>query len=295
MDKVIKLLLLSFCVINGSFAQDGFDKVTITTIKVSSNIYMLQGMGGNIGLSVGDDGAFLIDDQFAPLSEKILAAIRVVSDKPVRFVINTHWHFDHTGGNENFGKQGAIIVAHDNVRERLKNGAIIKAFNKTVDPAPTGALPVITFADSITFHWNGETMQVIHYAQAHSDGDAVIYFKNANIVHAGDLYFNGLYPFIDGSSGGSFPGMINSVNEILKRIDNKTKIIPGHGPLSNKKELTEYRDMLKTVYKRLSKMKRKGKSIEEVLAAKPTAEFDTKWGNGFLKPNAWLEIVYDTL
>ena len=288
-----KLFIVIICLVATSvFAQQDFSKVQIKTIPVAEGIYMLVGSGGNIGLFVGQDGAFLIDDQYAPLTDKILKAISAVTDKPVRFLVNTHWHGDHTGGNENIGKGGTIIVAHDNVRKRLSKGQFMKVFNFNVPPAPPGALPVITFADSITFHWNNETLEVLHPNPAHTDGDAVIYFKSANVVHAGDLFFNGIYPFIDAGSGGSTEGVIAGVDEVLERIDDNTKVIAGHGPLGSKTDLKAYRDMLAAVHKRLTILIKEGKNIDEIVAAKPTADYDAKWGGGFLKPDQWVRIFY---
>ena len=277
-------------------AQNDMKDVQITSTEVAEGLYMLQGRGGNIGLSVGSDGAFLIDDQFAPLTEKIKAKVAELSSgQPIRFVMNTHWHRDHTGGNENLGNDGVIIVAHDNVRERLLNGGEIEFFNAKVPPANAKALPVITFADSMTFHWNSETMKIQHVGPAHTDGDSVVYFEKANAVHMGDTYFNGFYPFIDGSNGGSVTGVVEVISDVLKNIDDNTKIIPGHGPLSNKAELTAYRDMLNAVADKISKMKAEGKTVEEVLAAKPTAEFEEKWGKGFIKAEPWVMLLYPML
>jgi len=288
-----KLFIIISCLVaTSAFAQQDFSKVQIETIPVAKGVYMLVGSGGNIGLSVGPDGAFLIDDQYAPLTDKILKAISAVTDKPVRFLVNTHWHFDHTGGNENIGKAGSIIVAHDNVRKRLAKGQFMKVFNANIPPSPPEALPVITFADSVTFHWNDETLEVVHARAAHTDGDAVIYFKNTNVVHVGDLFFNGLYPFIDAESGGSMEGVIAGVEEVLDRIDENTKVIPGHGPLGNKTDLKAYRDMLAAVHARMTKLIKAGKNIDEIVAAKPTADYDAKWGGGFLKPDQWVQIVY---
>lgn len=276
-------------------SADEYSQVSIKTTQVAPGIYMLEGSGGNIGLSVGTDGVFMIDDQFAPLTEKIKKAIADITPQQVRFLINTHWHFDHTGGNENFGGSGAIIVAQDNVRERMLNGQMIEAFGKEVPPAAKIALPVITFDQEVTFHWNDETLEVIHPAPAHTDGDAVIYFQKANVVHTGDLYFNGFYPFIDASSGGSVSGVIAGVATILARIDENTRVIPGHGPLSNKAELQAYHDMLKKVYDRVKVLKEVGKSAEEVVAAKPTRDFDADWGDGFLEIDQWVQIVYSAI
>ena len=267
--------------------------VRITTVSVAPGIYMLQGRGGNIGLSVGDDGAFLVDDQFAPLTSKILAAVAAVTDQPVRFVINTHWHGDHTGGNENLGRAGAIIVAHENVRRRMSAEQFLEAFNRRVRPSPPGALPVITFTDAMTFHWNGDEIHVFHVHPAHTDGDAIIHFREANAVHMGDTYFNGIYPFIDASTGGTIHGMISAADQVLAMVNEETKIIPGHGPLSNRAELEAYRDMLITVRNRLAKLIADGKTRDEVIAAKPTSDLNATWGGGFLDPDVWVGIVYD--
>ena len=279
----------------GVSAQQDYSKVEIKTIRVAETIHMLMGAGGNMGLSTGKNGAFLIDDQYAPLSEKIMNAISNITDQPVKFLINTHWHLDHTGGNENFGKSGTIIVAHDNVRKRMAKGQLIKAFNFNVPPASEQALPVVTFPSSLTFHWNDETIEVVHFPTAHTDGDAVIFFKKANVIHTGDLFFNGIYPFIDVESGGSVHGMIDSVGKILDRCDEQTKIIPGHGPLADKNDLKAYVNMLTTVRDRITGLLNQGKSVEEILAAKPTADLDEKWGKGFLKPAQWVRIVTGAL
>ena len=288
-----KIFIIIGCLAAASaFAQQDFSKVQIETIPVANGVYMLVGSGGNIGLSVGQDGAFLIDDQYAPLTDKIIKAISAVTDQPVRFLINTHWHYDHTGGNENIGKGGTIIVAHDNVRKRLAKGQFMKAFNTNIPPSPPKALPVITFTDSVTFHWNDETLEVVHPKSAHTDGDAVIYFKNANVVHIGDLLFNGIYPFVDAESGGSMEGLIAGVDQVLARIDDNTKVIPGHGPLGNKADLKAYRDMLADVHARMTELIKAGKNLDEIVAAKPTADYDAKWGGGFLNPDRWVKIVY---
>ena len=267
----------------------------IQTVEVTKDIFMLTGKGGNIGLSVGSSGVLLIDDKYAPASENILIAIAKKTNAPVRFVINTHWHGDHTGGNENMGKAGAVIVAHDNVRKAMSKDQFIEVFNMKAPASPKIALPVITFADAITFHWNDDTIEVTHVAPAHTDGDSVIYFKQANVIHAGDAFFNKMYPFIDVSTGGSIAGMISATDKLLILANDKTKIIPGHGPLADKGELQVYRDMLVTMKKRISDLKNSGKTRDDVIAAKPTADFDLAWGNGFLKPDVWVGIVYDSL
>lgn len=242
-------------------AQDS--EVEIKTNKLTENIYMLQGKGGNIGLSVGDDGIIMIDSQFAPLSPKILAAIKKISDKPIKFLINTHWHHDHVGGNENIKNEGAVIVAHDNVRKRLS----VDQFDEYRDvkrPALPTKLPLVSFSDNITFHMNGEDIMVFHVDNAHTDGDAMIYFTKSNVLHMGDTYFQGKYPFIDLSTGGTVNGYIDAVKHALMLVDDDTKIIPGHMNLSNKKELTAYLTMLETLKTRVLAEIKKGKTENEV-------------------------------
>lgn len=297
MKNLVKILIFSLFFYVPSLYAHNHDKeeVVIKTIKVSNNIYMLQGKGGNIGLSIGTNGVFMIDDQFAPLTKKIKTAISKISDKEIKFVLNTHWHFDHTGGNENLGKDGIVIVSHNNVRERMSKDGFIKAFNKKLPASAKVALPMVTFNDSMIFHMNDETIEVIHQNNAHTDGDSIIFFKTSNVIHTGDIYFNGFYPFIDESSKGSVEGVIKSVNYILSRANDDTKIIPGHGKLSNKKELIYYRDMLVEINKRMEKLIKEGKSLEEILALKPFADYDKKLGGGFLPPEAFLKIFYSVV
>ena len=274
-------------------AQGRFDNVQIETVKVSDNIYMLVGSGGNIGLSIGEDGAIMIDDQFAPLTEKILAAVRTLTDQPVRFLVNTHWHGDHVGGNENLGKAGAIIVAHENVRKSMSIEHFMEAFNRSVPASSEAALPVVTFTDAMTFHWNGDDVHVFHVEPAHTDGDSIIHFRHANVLHTGDTFFNGMYPYIDVSSGGSIDGMIAAADVALKLCNDQTRIIPGHGELADADDLRAYRAVLQAVRDRVRSLVDAGKTREEVIAAKPSAEFDADWGGGFMKPDVWIGIVYD--
>ena len=264
-----------------AFAQQNLDNVQIKVEDVSDGLYMLVGQGGNIGVSTGPDGVFVIDDQYAPLSDKILAAIRSRQEGPVHFVINTHWHRDHTGGNEIFGGAGAVIVAHDNVRARMSVDQFMEAFGRRVPAAPPGALPVITFSDRLTFHWNGDEITAVHVASAHTDGDAIIHFRKANVVHMGDTYFSGTYPFIDTGSGGSIDGVISAAEIVLGFIDDDTSIIPGHGPLSRRSELMGYRDMLVSVRGAVQELIEAGMTRDEIIAAKPTAALDADWGGGF--------------
>jgi glyoxylase-like metal-dependent hydrolase (beta-lactamase superfamily II) len=275
--------------------QQDFSKVEIKTIKLGDTLYMLMGEGGNIGVSAGADGVYLIDDQYAPLSEKIMAAVKAISDKPVKYVINTHWHGDHTGGNENFGKAGATIIAHEAVRARMEKGGELAAFKMVVPPAAAGALPVITFSDKAALHLNGETSHLIHVDPAHTDGDTIIHWPAANIIHTGDTFVNGFFPFVDISSGGRLDGIIKSADMVLALADDKTKIIPGHGPLATKADLARFRAMLATVRERVTAAKAAGKTAEEWAASKPLADLDADWGKGFLPLDKFTQIVFGAM
>jgi glyoxylase-like metal-dependent hydrolase (beta-lactamase superfamily II) len=272
-------------------SAQNFDAVQIKTTKVAEHLYMLEGEGGNIAVSAGDDGVMMIDDQYAPLTPRILAAIKQISDKPVRFLINTHWHFDHTGGNENLGKAGVLIVAHDNVYQRMANAGVIELLKKQLPPSPKEALPVITFNDTVTFHFNGEEITATHVPPAHTDGDSFIRFKKANVVHTGDVFAAYRYPFIDVGNKGSVEGIIRDIDAFLPTIDEQTQVIPGHGPLSHKKDVIAYRQMISTVAGRVKALVAEGKTLNQVLAAKPTREFDEEWGK-FRKPEQFVEIMY---
>lgn len=285
-------IILAASVMAAAFAQD---QPKVEVEKVNGNIYMLKGQGGNIGLCIGEDGAFLIDDQYAPATPAILEAVKSVEKQPIKFVINTHWHGDHTGGNENLGKEGTIIFAHENVRNRMSTKQFMKAFNAEVQPSPKAALPVVTFTRDIAFHLNGETIKATHYAHAHTDGDTVIHFEKADVVHMGDIYFNGMFPFIDGGSGGSVDGMIAAVKTVHGMISDSTKIIPGHGPISNKKELKAYHDMLVEVRDNVKRLKDGGKTVEETIEAKPAAAYETQLGDGFFKTHNFISFVYETV
>jgi cyclase len=278
-----------------SAQQQDFSKVEVKSEKVAEGIWVLMGAGGNIGMAAGPDGVFLVDDEYAPLTDKITAAVKAISDQPVRFLLNTHWHGDHTGGNENMGKAGILIVAHDNVRVRMSAEQFLEAFGQKVPPSPEKALPVVTYDSSVTFHVNGDDVRGFHVAPAHTDGDSVVVFKKANVVHMGDLFFNGFYPFIDLSSGGSFEGMIAAADQVLAMTDANTKFIPGHGPVGGRADLERYRDMLKGVRAAIQPLVAAGKTADEVVAAKPTAKLDETWGNGFMKPEQFQRIVYASL
>ncbi|PLX80035.1 MAG: MBL fold metallo-hydrolase [Desulfuromonas sp.] len=291
--KSLKLSTISFIALL-TLAGNAFaaDEVTIATTEVADQIFMLTGQGGNIGLFTGPDGTFLIDDQYAPLTDKIVAAIKQAGGDWPKFLINTHYHGDHTGGNENLGGKGTLIFAHDNVREQLLSGSYLAAFDKSSPPAPQSALPVVTFAEEITFHLNGDTVHADHVAHAHTDGDSIIHFKQANVIHAGDVFFNGFYPFIDVDHGGTLRGIIIAADKILALADDQTKIIPGHGPLGDKAELSRYRDMLWTAYTLLKALKIAGKTVEEAVEMKPLADLEAEWGDGLFKGDNWIAIIY---
>ena len=290
-----RLALLLSLVALPVFAQQDFSKVEIRTEKLADTVYMLVGAGGNMGLSVGEDAVFLVDDQFAPLTPKVEAAIAKLTPKAVKFVLNTHWHFDHTGGNENLGKAGAVIVAHENVRKRMSVDNFIEFLGMKTKPDPRIALPVVTFTRDVTFHLNGDEIYVAHVPNAHTDGDAIVQYKNSDVVHMGDVMFNKLYPFIDTSSGGTVEGVIAAVDRVLQGTGERTKIIPGHGPLANRADLRSYRDMLATISGRIREQLRSGRTLEQVAASKPTAEFDAVWGKGFLQPDRFVEMLYKNL
>ena len=289
------LILTSY---NTVSAQD-LDKVQITAVKVADNIYMLQGAGGNIGLSFGSDGIFIIDDQFAPLHEKLIAVIDELTDGKVSksantFLLNTHFHPDHTGGNELMGESGTVIVAHNNVRNRLAVEQVIPFFNRTSPPVPDIGLPVITFEQDITLHLNGDIVRFIHVGPAHTDGDAIVHFTKSDVIHTGDILFTNSYPFIDLDNGGSVGGFINAVEKILELAGDNTKIIPGHGSLTDKAGVLSYHKMLSTIFERVTAMVKDGKTLEQIIASKPTTEFDAQY-DGFISNEAFLGLLYSVL
>lgn len=270
-----------------SFAQTDFSKVEIKASKVAGNVYMLQGAGGNIGVSVGYDGILIVDDQFAPLADKIKAALKTLGQGKLKFILNTHWHGDHTGGNAAFSPE-APIVAQTNVRKRLQEGS--KGPWK-VDPAPKEALPVVTFDQSVSIHFNGEEIRVIHFPRGHTDGDAIIFFTGSNVVHMGDDFFNGMFPFIDLDSGGDVDGYVKNIGDVIGKVPADVKIIPGHGPLATIDDLRTYQRMLVTTTDIVKKKIAAGKTLDQIKAEGLPDEWKS-WGTGFIKTNVWIETLY---
>ena len=263
------------------------DERELTVQKLSDTVYVLQGPGGNIGVSAGPDGVFIIDDKYEGDGEMISAAVAELSDQPISYVLNTHWHFDHAGSNGYFGQGGSTIIAHDNVRKMLASGAYISVVDREVAPAPLEALPVITFDDSLSLHLNGEEVHMLHVTPGHTDGDGIVWFRESNIIHMGDTFLVGMYPLVDVDSGGDINGMIETAETVLSFVNDDTRIIPGHGPVSDRAGLRGYRDLCVALRDRVREMKDNGMSLEEVVAAKPTADFDAVWG---LAGEAWTRI-----
>ena len=284
---IIVVLLFASCL---AVTAQNFDTVNIKTTKVAGSVYMLEGSGGNIGVLVGTDGVILIDDQFAPLAEKIKKAIAAISDKPIKFIINTHFHGDHSDGNKVFGSEGSIIVAHENVRKRLSTDYLFEAFKQEQKALSYEGLPKITFAESLTFNMNGETVQVIHIKNAHTDGDAAIYFKESNVLHTGDAFVRYGLPFIDDGGGGTLDGMISGAEQMLKMINDKTKIIPGHGQIASKKDLQDYKNQLQTIRNRIADGIKAGKTVDQIITSDPTKEFKTGFDKVF-----FVQSVYKSL
>lgn len=295
MNRFIKsmTLLLAFVFLFLPLAAQDFEKIEIKTEELAENVYILYGGGGNIGVSIGEDGVILIDSQYAQLSEKIKTAVKALSDRPIRFVINTHMHLDHTGGNEPFADDGALIIAQENVREGMTKEWFHPLLGMKAPPSPEKALPVLTFNDTLVCHLNDEIIHLIHLENAHTDGDTVVYFQKGNVLHTGDLCFSGMYPFIDTTHGGSTKGLIAACDRMLRMIDDDTKVIPGHGPLTNRAGLEEYKDMLISIRERISKMIKEGMTLEQIIEAKPTSDFDQDFQN--LMPDLFIKIVHHDL
>ena len=277
-----------------AFAQaPDLSKVEYRTEKLGDNLYALFGGGGNIAVLNGTDGALVVDSDLIELSPKLRAALTMLSEQPARFLVNTHFHFDHAGGNATLGRGGTVIVAHDNVRKHLMTQQVIDVGVKIVtEPTAREGLPVVTFADGVKFHVNDEVVAVNHVASAHTDSDAFVFFEKANVLHTGDLFMSIGYPFVDGGNGGTLDGLIAAHARALALCNDQTRVIPGHGPLTGKAELQAYHDMLVVVRQRIADLVRKGRSLEQVQAAAPTKEYDERWGKGFVKADIFIQRIF---
>ena len=293
MKKFLLLTVSLLFAISAHAQTTDWSKVEVKATKVAGNIYMLQGAGGNIGVSVGDDGILIVDDQYAPLADKIKAALKGIADKKLRFILNTHWHQDHTGGNEVFGPE-APVIAHDNVRKRMSTEQRSTIFNRTTPPAPKQALPIVTFNQSLTVHFNGEEIRAIHFPHGHTDGDSVIFFTSSNVVHLGDDFFAGRFPFVDLDSGGTVEGLIKNIGDIIEKIPAGAKLIPGHGPISTIDDLKTYHRMLQQTTEIVRQKIAAGKTLDQVKTEGLPAEWES-WGTGFIKTPLWVETIYRSL
>jgi glyoxylase-like metal-dependent hydrolase (beta-lactamase superfamily II) len=271
------------------------DKVEYIPTRLSDTVTMVKGRGGNIAVSAGEDGVFIVDDQMKPLTEQLLAAIREIDDRPVRFVINTHYHGDHVGGNEALGKAGSVIIAHDNIRQRMTTEQFSNFMNSTTPPYPDEALPVVTFNDRVTLHLNGESVGVHHVPRGHTDGDSIVFFPESNVLHMGDVFFNGLYPYIDLDGGGTIQGLVAAVEKGLSLADPDSRIIAGHGPMSDRAGLEEYHGMLVAARDRVQALVDQGMTLEQAVQAKPTAEWDELLGGVWITPAQFVTFIYNSL
>jgi glyoxylase-like metal-dependent hydrolase (beta-lactamase superfamily II) len=271
------------------------DGTHLVSTLVTENLYMLSGDGGNIGLMIGDDGTFVIDDQMAPATPDLIALIDQLGGAHPRFLINTHFHFDHTGGNIALGEAGTTIFSHEMARTRLADGSDVPLFNITSHPMEHGGLPVVTFNDEMTLHLNNDTIRAVHAPHAHTDGDVMVFFETANVVHAGDVFFNGIYPLIDTHNGGSLSGTISAVERLLDQTDENTKIIPGHGALGSRDQLLDYLAMLTHTRDALGQLKSNGKTRQQVIDLRPLEQFDAKWAGGFFSTDVWTGMIFDAL
>ncbi len=289
------VIAIFFMSLGTLFAQRDFSKVTIGSEQLSDNVYVLFGAGGNIGVAIGEQYAYVIDDQFGPLTEKIVAHIKTITEKPIQFVLNTHWHGDHTGGNENLAEKGAFVIAHENVRKRMATRQE-RGGGRVSEPSPEAALPVITFNDKMALHLgDSKSLHVMYVNPAHTDGDSYYYFPEDNVLHMGDNFFVGRYPYIDLYSGGDIDGLISNVTMALGIVDEDTKIIPGHGKVAGKQELQDYKSVLVAIRERVKNAKVSGKTLEETQSMGLTKEWDATHGQGFINAKRIVEFVYKSV
>lgn len=295
MKKTFFLLLIFAAAITTYAQQQNFDTVTIRPVRVDENLYFLKGAGGNIGVFIGSEGTLMVDDQYAPLSNKINGAIKTLSPHDIRFVINTHLHTDHAGGNENFKQKGATIIAHETVRERISKESVNRSNGNVIPPRPQGAWPIITFSEQLNMYLNEEDIELLHVDPAHTDGDVVVHFRKANVYHMGDMFVTYGYPYIDYNNGGSINGFISSLDIILPMMDEKTKVIPGHGELCTKAELQNFRDRLAEIRDAVAAAMKKGKKSEDVTSLPIAIKYDADWGKGMTKGKDFVLLVAENL
>lgn len=289
------VLTITFLIPLFVYAQRDWDNIQVEAQKVTHNIYFLTGAGGNIGLIIGDDGNMVIDNQFAPLSDKIKAKVAELHDAKIQYVVNTHFHGDHTGGNENLKSEGAIVVSQDNVRSRLGTTFENKLFKREITAKSESFWPTVTFSEDMTFHFNNEEINIVHVPNAHTDGDALVHFKTSNVIHTGDLFVRYGYPFVDVSAGGTINGIIAAQEKILALSDEETQIIPGHGALSNIDDVKELLAMLLKTKDIIQKAKNDGVSLEDLMAKKPLKSLHRRWSGNFINSDLFVQIVYETL
>jgi cyclase len=293
MKRILILLMIVFSCFAATQQLPPQFEMDIKTVKLTDSLYILEGAGGNVAVFVWEDGVLLIDDKLAPASPQIKAAVAAITAKPIRFVVNSHWHRDHSGGNEALATDGAVIVAHENVRTRMSVESFVAVFGVKAPASPPKALPIVTFTRDITLHLGGEEISVTHIAPAHTDGDSFVRFRNANVIHLGDCYLNGSFPVVDSSSGGSFPGTIAAIDTALDMLDARTRIIPGHGAVASEKDLREWREMLVTIDERVKKSVAAGKSLDQVKAERPAMEWEKRFTNSFVTSDHPIEEAYE--
>jgi cyclase len=289
------LLFVLACLSNVSFAQENFDSVKVVAQKVSDQIFMLKGAGGNIGVLIGKDGTLMVDDQFAPLANRINGAIKTLDPGEIRFLVNTHMHGDHSGGNENFKRMGVTIVAQDNVRTRMGKEVTNPTTKEVTPPRDKDAWPMVTFANTLNVHLNDEDVELIHLDPAHTDGDVAVRFVKANVYHMGDMFVTYGYPYIDYENGGSINGFISTLDKLLGMMDEKTKIIPGHGELCMKADMKTFRDKLADIRDQVSAALKKGKKPEDITGLGITDKYEAEWGKGFIKGKDFVMLVASDL
>jgi glyoxylase-like metal-dependent hydrolase (beta-lactamase superfamily II) len=283
------IVLLSLSNLDTTYASH----LDINTTKLTDNMYVIYGAGGNVIVSIGIDGIIMVDDQYAPVTEKMKSVIAELSDQPIKFVINTHWHPDHVGGNENLGESGAIIVSHDNVRKRLGNNQFFEFINKTIPALSKKGLPIITFSENMILYQNEEEIKITHLDMGHTDGDAAVFFIKNNVIHVGDDFSDRSYPFIDLSGGGSIDGLISSLQTILSMINNETKVVGGHSGISNQTKVKDYLNMLIDIRDHIKQMIQEDKSLDEIILSKPTSKYDVIYYDySFIKPKDFVTSIY---